>query len=58
MKVTFKLSDGRTHTHRGQIYVDGDTADVSARDRDRLDSRGVIAKRRVYRKSKKTDESE
>jgi hypothetical protein len=24
MKVTFKLSNGRSHTHRGRVYVDGE----------------------------------
>ena len=43
VKVTFTLAKGRTHTHAGVKYHDGDSAEVSPRHKDKLAKRGVLA---------------
>lgn len=58
MKVTFKLNDNRTHTHKGVVYRDGDTADVSAGEREKLDRVGVISKPSFSKRKRKKDDDE
>lgn len=42
-KVTFELPKGRTHTHRGVIYKNGDVAEIDPRDKAGLERAGVLA---------------
>jgi hypothetical protein len=56
MKVTFNLPENRTHTHAGVVYRDGDQAEVTAREREKLAKKGVIRKSRRRKQRKDEDE--